>query len=81
MEGNSKGITDWQVLVNKPVYTSDGKEVGIVSSVEPEKLVVSYGPITPNKYLIPKPSIKNFDRGIVHLNESLDFVEDNYKFE
>jgi sporulation protein YlmC with PRC-barrel domain len=37
MEENSKEITDWQALVNKPVYSSDGKEVGIVSSVQPEK--------------------------------------------
>jgi hypothetical protein len=81
MEGNSKGITDWQVLVNKPVYSSDGKQVGIVSSVQPEKLVVSYGPITPNKYLIPKSSIKNFDNGIIHINDSSEFVEGNYQFE
>jgi hypothetical protein len=81
MEDNSKEITDWQVLINKPVYTDDRKEVGIVLSVEPEKLVVSYGPVTPDKYLIPKSSIDNFDRGIVYLNESSDFVENNYKFE
>jgi hypothetical protein len=81
MEDKSKEITDWQVLINKPVYTDDRKEVGIVLSVEPEKLVVSYGPVTPDKYLIPKSSIDNFDRGIVYLNESSDFVENNYKFE
>ena len=81
MEENSKEITDWRALVNKPVYSSDGKEVGIVSSVQPEKLVVSYGPITPDKYLIPKSSIKNFDNGIVYLNESSEFVEINYQFE
>jgi hypothetical protein len=81
MEDNSKEITDWQVLINKPVYTDDRKEVGIVLSVEPEKLVVSRGPVTPDKYLIPKSSIDNSDRGIVYLNGSSNFVENNYKFE
>ena len=47
-------IDDWQALVNKPVFTSDGKDVGVVSQIQPEKLVVAYGPITPDKYLIPK---------------------------
>jgi hypothetical protein len=47
-------ITDWQQLVNKPVYTTDGKEVGIVRTVEFENLIVDSGPITPDKYLVPK---------------------------
>lgn len=44
-------ITGWQQLVNKPVYTTDGKEVGIVRTVELENLIVDSGPITPDKYL------------------------------
>ena len=47
-------ITDWQQLVNKPVHTADGKEVGIVRTVELENLIVDSGPITPDKYLVPK---------------------------
>lgn len=74
-------IDDWQALVNKPVFTSDGKDVGVVSGVQPEKLIVTYGPITPDKYLIPKSSIDHVERGVVYLNESGSFVEDNYKYE
>ena len=74
-------ITDWQQLVNKPVYTTDGREVGIVRTVEPENLMVDSGPITPDKYLIPKSSIINFERGIVNLDKDSKFVEGNYKFE
>jgi hypothetical protein len=78
---NNSGVSDWQALVNKPVHADDGKMIGIVSEVQPEKLVVSYGPVTPNKYLIPKSSIKKFERGILYLNEATKFIEDNYKFE
>ncbi|HYY66445.1 MAG TPA: hypothetical protein VE622_04900 [Nitrososphaeraceae archaeon] len=81
MRENNLGISDWQALVNKPVHADDGKMIGIVSEVQLEKLVVSYGPVTPNKYLIPKSSIKKFEHGIVYLNEATKFIEDNYKFE
>jgi hypothetical protein len=74
-------ISESQQLVNKPVYTVDGKQVGIVRTVQSEKLVVESGPITPDKYLIPKSTINNFDRGIVYLNKDAKFVDDNYKFE
>jgi hypothetical protein len=74
-------ISESQQLVNKPVYTVDGKQVGIVRTVQPENLVVESGPITPDKYLIPKSTINNFDHGIVYLNKDAKFVDDNYKFE
>ena len=82
MESNrNEKISESQQLVNKPVYTVDGKQVGIVRTVQPENLVVESGPITPDKYLIPKSTINNFDRGIVYLNKDAKFVDDNYKFE
>jgi hypothetical protein len=81
MVSDSNRIDDWQSLVNKPVYASDGKQIGIVSSVQPEKLVVSYGPVTPDKYLIPKSSIKTFDNGIVYLNEKSEYITSTYQFE
>jgi hypothetical protein len=82
MESDRKiKITDWQQLVNKPAYTIDGKQVGIVRTVEPESLIVDSGPITPDKYLVPKSSIINFERGIVNLDKDSKYVERNYKFE
>lgn len=74
-------IDDWQALVNKPVFTSDGKDVGVVSQIQPEKLIVTYGPITPDKYIIPKSSVKNIKNGVVYINETGDIVDRNYKYE
>ena len=74
-------IDDWQSLVNKPVFTRDGMDVGVVSAIQPEKLIVTYGPITPDKYLIPKSSVTNIENGVVYLNETGDLVKRNYKFE
>jgi hypothetical protein len=81
MSTRTNGINDWQTLVNKPVYTDDGKEVGIVRSIQSENLIVDYGPITPDHFLVPKSSVRAFEKGIVHLNESSQFVEGHYRFE
>lgn len=76
-----KKIDDWQKIVNKPVFTRDGKDIGVVESIQAEKIIATYGPITPNKYLIPKSSIVDFDEmGVVRLKEDGDFVELHYKF-
>jgi hypothetical protein len=72
---------DWQILVNKPVFAIDGQEIGIVRSIQPESLVVDYGPITPDHYLIPKSSVKGFENGVIHLKNDSKFVENHYRFE
>ena len=74
-------IDDWQTLVNKPVFSSDGKDVGVVADIQPEALLVTYGPITPDKYIIPKNSISRFEQGVVYLEDSGNTVEREYKYE
>ena len=81
MDKDGDIIHDWQVVVNKPVFSNDGKEVGIVRSIQPDNIIVFYGPVTPDKYLIPKSSIKNFINGVVYLKDTSEIVERNYKFE
>ena len=74
-------IEDWQTLINKPVISSDEREIGVVSDVQPLHIIVSSGPITPNKYNIPKELINKFENGVVHLNFSQKELEANYEFE
>jgi hypothetical protein len=81
MDTHYNEISDWQALVNKPVYSDDGEEVGIVRSIQSENLIVDYGPITPDHFLVPKLSVKSFNNGVVQLNKHSKFVQDNYKFE
>ena len=81
MDANDSTVRDWQVLVNKPVFASDGKEVGIVRSIQQDSVIVSYGPVTSDKYLIPKSSIKNFSDGILYLNDTSETIDRNYRFE
>jgi hypothetical protein len=74
-------IENWRDLINKLVLSSDEKEIGIVSDIQPLHFIVSSGSITPNKYNIPKKLVNKFENGIVSLNVSQKHVEDNYEFE
>jgi hypothetical protein len=74
-------IDDWQKIVNKPVFSKDGRDIGVVESIQAERIITKYGPLTQDKYLIPKSSIVDFDEmGVVRLKEDGDFVEHHYKF-
>ena len=72
---------DWQALVDKPVYSSDRKDIGVVRESQPQKIIVQYGPITPDIYAIPNSSLEHFKDGVVYLIETGGYVEHNYKFE
>lgn len=74
-------IEDWQSLINKPVLSVDEKEIGVVSDVQPLHIIVSSGPVTPNKYNIPKKLISKFENGVVYLSSSHKDVSDNHEFE
>jgi hypothetical protein len=72
---------DWQKSINNPVYSADGKEIGFVSSVQPDKIIITAGPLAPDKFLVPKSSIYRFENGTVHLKEDSTFISSNYQFE
>jgi len=74
-------IQNWQELINKPVFSSDEKEIGIISDVQAIYVIVSSGSITPDKYNIPKKSVNKFENGVVSLDVDQKYVEDNYGFE
>lgn len=74
-------IDDWQALINKPVLSIDEKEIGVVSDVQPLHIIVSSGPVTPNKYNISKNLISKFENGVVYLSSSQKDVSDNHEFE
>jgi hypothetical protein len=52
---------DWQKSINNPVYSVDGKEIGFVSSVQPDKIIITAGPLAPDKFLVPKSAINRFE--------------------
>ena len=65
---NNMIVEDWQSLVKKPLYSSNGKDIGIVRSVQPQFLITSFGSITQDRYLIPKTSVQSIKDGI-HLHK------------
>ena len=83
MEIEKKNFTveDWQALVNKPVYTSNGKDIGVVRSVQPQFIISSLGRVTEDKYLIPKTSVQTIENGIIYIKEDSDGAEKNFRIE
>jgi hypothetical protein len=80
-EKENRIVEDWQSLVNKPVYSSNGKDIGIVQAIQPEFFITSHGSITKDRYLIPKTSLQSINDGIINIKEDSDFVEKNFRFE
>ena len=78
---NNMIVEDWQSLVNKPLYSSNGKDIGIVRSVQPQFLITSFGSITQDRYLIPKTCVQSIKDGIIYIKEDSDLVEQTFKFE
>ena len=74
-------VEDWQSLVNKPVISSDEKDIGVVSAVQPLHIIINSGPITPNKYNIPKDLVTKFENGVVYLKSSQNDIQAKYEFE
>jgi sporulation protein YlmC with PRC-barrel domain len=74
---NNMIVEDWQSLGNKPLYSRNGKDIGIVRSVQPQFLITSFGSITQDRYLIPKTSVQSIKDGIIYINEDSNFVEQN----
>jgi hypothetical protein len=48
-------------------YRIEEESLGVFNQ---KKLMVDYGPITPDQFLVPKSSVKDFDHGVVHLNRT-----------
>lgn len=72
---------EWQSLINKPVISDDEGAMGVVTEIQPLHIIVSAGPVTANKYNIPKEMVSQFENGIVYLTLTQKDIEENYKFE
>ena len=46
-----------------------------------ERLLVSWGPITPDKFVSPKTSVEHFENGVIDLRENGDQVKHDYEYE
>jgi len=74
-------IKDWQAIINKPVLSSDEREIGIVSEVQPLYVIINSGAVTPNKYNVPKKFVNKYVGGTIALNIDKNYIEKNCKFE
>ena len=55
-------FSDWSRLMNKPVYSIDGKKIGFVRKLIADYILVKNGLVTLNKYFIPKSLAESLDK-------------------
>jgi hypothetical protein len=55
-------FSDWSRLINRPVYSIDGKKIGFVRKLVADYILVKKGLVTLNKYFIPKSLAESLDR-------------------
>jgi hypothetical protein len=55
-------FSDWSQLINRPVYSIDGKKIGFVRKLVADYILVKKGLVTLNKYFIPKSLAESLDK-------------------
>src|SRR5215210_3989025 len=55
-------FSDWSKLINRPVYSLDGKKIGFVRKLVADYMLVKKGLVTLNKYFIPKSLAESLDK-------------------
>jgi hypothetical protein len=55
-------FSDWSRLINRPVYSLDGKKIGFVRKLVADYMLVKKGFVTLNKYFIPKSLAESLDK-------------------
>jgi hypothetical protein len=55
-------FSDWSKLINRPVYSLDGKKIGFIRKLVSDYMLVKKGLVTLNKYFIPKSLAESLDR-------------------
>ncbi|MDQ4100875.1 MAG: hypothetical protein M3115_01630 [Thermoproteota archaeon] len=74
-------FSDWSRLINRPVYSADGKKVGFLRSILGDYLLVKKGFVVLNKYYIPKTLAESVDRkGRIRLRITTLEVRANYTY-
>jgi hypothetical protein len=55
-------FSDWSRLMNRPVYSIDGKKIGFVRKLVADYILVKKGLVNLNKYFIPKSLAESLDK-------------------
>lgn len=71
----------WRESINKPVYTADRKEIGFVTSIQSDKIIVTSGPVSPDRFLILKSVVRSLENGTIYLKEDSTLISSRYQFE
>ena len=64
----SEPVVNWESIVHKNVRSKDGVDVGNVTEVDEQNLILVQGAISEKEYKLPHSSVDEFDGAEVRLN-------------
>jgi hypothetical protein len=65
---NTNPFSDWSDLINKSVYSTDGRRIGLLRKISSEYMVVSGGLINLSRYFIPKSIAQSVSKNEIRLS-------------
>jgi hypothetical protein len=66
-EDNNNPFSDWSALINKSVYSLDGRRLGVLRKISSDYMIVSGGLINLSRYFIPKSIAKSVSKSGIRL--------------
>jgi hypothetical protein len=64
----SNPFSDWSIHINKPVYSIDGKRLGLLRKTSSDYMIISGGLINLSRYFVPKSMVESAIKGGIKLS-------------
>ena len=64
----SNPFSDWSIHINKPVYSIDGKRLGLLRKTSLDYMIISGGLINLSRYFVPKSMAESAIKGGIKLS-------------
>jgi hypothetical protein len=68
IKDESNPFSDWSRHINKPVYSIDGKRLGLLRKTSSDYMIISGGLINLSRYFIPKSMAESASKSDIKLS-------------
>jgi hypothetical protein len=79
-EDNNNPFSDWSSLINKSVYSIDGKRLGLLRKTSSDYMIISGGLINLSRYFIPKSIAKSASKSGIKLRITAYEARTHYSY-
>jgi hypothetical protein len=76
----SDPFSDWSIHINKPVYSIDGKRLGLLRKSSSDYLIISGGLINLSRYFVPKSMAESASKSGIKLSITTYEARTHYSY-